>query len=176
MKSALGWGLLVVGIGALIAFQAALFANVQGPAVPPEPVANTAELSLEPRVIVTRQDAQGVKEVDLDAAGAQRFADYAAQRASHHAAQYAERQGWEIPPNPVTGEGVLIELDGRRLVVIRLKADGLVVTVEVAGVEGTELVRVACSGDGQNDAKLTDPACIKQIERTFAVRIAPDSE
>lgn len=141
-----------------------------------EPAANTAGLSLEKRVMIVRQDAQGVTEADLDAAGAQRFADYAAQRASHHATQYAAQQGWEIPENPVTGEGVVIEADGRRLVVIRLKGDGLVIAVEVAGIDGAELVRVTCTNDGQTDARLTDPACIDQIERTFAVRIAPDAQ
>lgn len=171
MKSTLKWGLWVVGIGALIAFQAALFANVQGPLEPPEPVVNATE----PRVIVTRQDAQGVTEADLDAAGAQRFADYAAQRASHHASEYANQQGWgEIPP--LRGEGVLTEVDGRSLVIARLKGDGLVIAVEVIGIEGAELVRVICTGDGQADAKLTDPACIGQVERTFAVRIAPDPQ
>ena len=141
-----------------------------------EPAVITTDLSLEPRVMVMRQDAQGVTEADLDAAGAQRFAAYAAQRASYHAAQYAAQQGWEIPENPVTGEGVVIEADGRRLVVIRLKGDGLVIAVEVAGIDGAELVRVTCTNDGQSDARLTDPACLDQVERTFAVRIALDAQ
>jgi|GEM_PF-4400398 hypothetical protein len=169
MKSVLGWVFWVVLIAGLIAFQAALFGMVRkDPSTP-----KSEDQIAEKRVMVTRQEAQGVTEADIDAAGAQRFADYAASRSNKHAEKYAKDRGWLSPTEAVIGEGTVIEVDGRRLVIVRLKADGAVIAVEVIGIDDDELVRVLCTGDLDSEATLTDPACMNHIEATFGVRIAP---
>lgn len=124
----------------------------------------------ELRVVASSQDAEGVTQDQLDLTFLKNFEAYTVERVKVRANEYLASIG--LPPSDVAmeSEATYVDAGARRLVVIRLRGEGIR-QVYIAGIVGPELRRVVCLRESEENIPVTYGACGEKIEEVFGAKI-----
>jgi hypothetical protein len=98
----------------------------------------------ETRVLVSRQDAEGVTNDQIDVEVADAIGAYSLQRMKFHMKTILDEMGSSDSVDTMTEGTVLVPNDGLNLVVTRFSIGEVTHSVQVAAIKGNELVRVGC--------------------------------
>lgn len=124
--------------------------------------------SPEIRVVVSRQDAEGITQEQLSQAFLGNLERYTLHRANASAALALRAHG-DMPSEMLAAGGaVYLEIDGRKLAIVRLRGPGGSQQSHIVGIMGPEVVRVVCSSE--QAFPVTSGPCGDRIQREFTVR------
>lgn len=146
-----------------------------------EPVAPVATLpattpaadASEIRVVSSRQDSEGVTQDQLSPTFLRNLEAYTVERIRTLAAQAAKDQGHASQGSVITSsEAVYVEAGGKKLAVLRLEGSDKSSQVMVAGIVGSELVRVLCLRATPERVPLTYGPCNDKIKEAFGVGLS----
>ena len=125
----------------------------------------------ELRIIVSRQDAEGVTQKDLDLEALKKLEAYTLETVRKRTKDNQVAEG--LPPTDMnfTAESVYVESGGLKLAVIRIRNDYLF-AVTVMGIVGKELIRVGCLRPSPERIPIASGQCAEKINEVFNITIA----
>ena len=133
------------------------------------PVADASEI----RVVSSRQDSEGVTQDQLSPTFLRNLEAYTVQRITTLAAQAAKDQGHAGQGAVITSSGAIyVEAGGKKLAVLRLEGSDKSSQVMVAGIVGSELVRVLCQRATPERVPLSYGPCHDKIKEAFGVALS----
>lgn len=139
-------------------------------AAAPSPPVDGAE---EMKVVASRQDSEGATQADLSPQFLSNLESYIVERTNVLGAQAAKDQGGDARAAVVTSKGALyVEEGDKKLAVIRLETADGTPQVVVAGIVGTELVRVTCVRDRPGRIPLSYGPCHDKLREAFGVALS----
>lgn len=151
---------LLVGANLAGTFLGSRAPSTQAPAAPPEL-----------RVLVSSQPSEGVTETDLSPQLAQAFENYAVSRIRSKLVAMAKEAGAASPQPSIRSESVVLQTQGKKLVVARYEINNTSRAVEVWGISGATIQRVMCTRDSLDEILLTSGPCGAKIQEVHGVRI-----
>ncbi len=168
--------LIAAAIAGLIGF-GGYYGRSQDVGAPLRPVAGPAPARSaddpEIRVVASRQDSEGVTQDQLSPAFLNNFEAYTLQRVNVLAAQAAKDQGGTGAAPVITSSGATyVDAGGRKLAVLRLEGSDKSSQVMVAGIVGTELVRVLCARTSLERVPLSYGPCHDKVKEAFGVELS----
>lgn len=122
------------------------------------------------RIVVSRQDAEGVTQKDLDLQALKFFETHALETIKKRTKDNLAAQG--LPPTDMnlTAESNYVESGGFKFAVIRIRSDYLF-AVTVMGIVGKELIRVNCLRSSPEPIPITFGQCAEKINEVFNIKI-----
>jgi len=121
-------------------------------------------------VTASTQTADGVTDSDLSPQVAQALERYGVSRISANLEAMAKQSGVQSPM-PVSSGSVVIDTQGKHLVVIRYEIGSSARAVEIVGIAGPDLKRVMCTRDTLEEILLTSGPCADKIREVHGVKI-----
>jgi hypothetical protein len=143
-----------------------------------DPDSDGRQVSSSPRavqplkVFVSSSSAEGVGEAQLTPAVAAALERHVVGGVSEKLRGLARQRGVVGYEPTISSSSVLIETQGRKLVVIKMEIDANSRTVVVAGIDGDTLHRVFCARDSLDEIFLTNGACAEKIQAIHGVRLS----
>ncbi len=127
----------------------------------------------EIRVASSRGDSEGVTQDQLSPTFLRNLETYTVERIGTLAAQAAKDQGNAGQGAVITSsEAVYVETGGKKLAVLRLKGSDKSYQVMVAGIVGTELVRVLCVRSTPERVPISYGPCHEKIKEAFGITLS----
>jgi hypothetical protein len=122
----------------------------------------------EPEIIalVTTQPSDGVTEAQLDNDFLDGFGRWVAERHYANAVKHQQMEGG-LPILPVTPESVFVHIGKRKLVIVRLRTEGVTPFATILGIEGENIVRVTCISRTMRDIPISFGPCGAKVKETF---------
>jgi hypothetical protein len=136
-----------------------------GPA-PQEPTQN-----IEVKVAASSQSADGVSEEQLSPQLADAMAKHAEERLVAKLQAIARQAGITRPAPQIQSQAVIVQAQGRKLVVIRYQIDGTARAVEVFGISGKDAHRVMCTRETLEEILVTVGPCADKIKEVHGVTL-----
>jgi hypothetical protein len=171
MKASFGWKqwlLLLVGIVGIQQVAGYLGKTSAERVNRTEAAANKQEI----RVLVSRQDAEGVTQKDFSLEFLKVLETYSVERVKKLTTDNLAAQG--LPPTAMnhTAESNYVEIEGLKLAVIRIRSD-YAFAVTVMGIVGKELIRVNClrAGPSPESIPIASGQCAEKINEVFKIKI-----
>ncbi len=103
-----------------------------------------ASVGQETRVLVSRQDSEGISNDQINVEGANAIGEYSLQRMKDHTQKILNEMGSSDSVDRMTQGTVLVPNDGLNLIVTRFSIGEVNNSLQVAAIKGSELVRVMC--------------------------------
>ena len=122
---------------------------------------------------VTRQDAEGVTEADFSPEFLQNLGDWVEQRTAANAKKHWDAAGVPEDQRSLSNESVFVEAGPHKLAVVRLRIGETTPNAIIAGVVGTEMVRVMCFNSDGADVQITSGPCDDKIREAFGASMNP---
>jgi hypothetical protein len=162
------------GIGTVVAIVGVMvFSTIIGEynkSTSPSAVANQTQAVVDDTfAMISAQDAQGVTEKDFTPEALVAFQDWTVERVKVNAIEYLKSKRLPIPdPYVLRGESVYIDVDGKRLMLIRIFTEDINNTAVVIGVNGKEITRVLCTRTNGRIA-VSYGVCAAKIKEAFNI-------
>ena len=122
---------------------------------------------------ITSQGTDGVTTSDLDQNALKNIEAWIVQTTLRKAKNYYSDLGNDsanLQPK-VVANSVYLNVDHKKLAIIKINIDNLVRSVTILGIEGEELLRVGCIRKGNQDIPLFSGECSAKIQEAFGVSI-----
>lgn len=134
-------------------------ANIQ-----PSPMADSM------RVMVSRQDSEGVTEADFSPEFLKNLESWTVERVAANADKYLDAAKVPESERNFVGESVYVETDGHKLAVTKLRIGEEVPGAFIVGIVGKELVRVVCFDRSGSNVAVTSGPCGEKLHEVFGFR------
>lgn len=131
----------------------------------------TAETGAEVRAFVSTQDAEGVTQADFDIDFLQQTEAYMLEATRVKADEYLASIGKSAIKSKLTSQATYMEVDTKKLMIIRISDEAGVTSVTVAGVVGNEFKRVTCVKKSPGAPPVLYGPCGQKISSTFGVKL-----
>lgn len=128
-------------------------------------------------VFTTTQSAEGVTEADLDQSALKNLEMQIVESMLQNFRNEIAEMGYNpkdfnFKPK-VSANSVYINVDGKKLAVIKVNMNGSIRLVTIMGINGAELLRVNCIRASDHDILVLSGECGKEVQKTFGVSIQP---
>lgn len=124
------------------------------------------------QVLASAQSSDGATDADLSPALADKIGLHGASRMQTHIDSRAAQPGVKQPAARVTSSATVIDVSGKKLIVIRYDFNGPSKAVEILSIKGSELHRVMCMRDSLEPIALTNGPCADKILAVHGVALA----
>jgi hypothetical protein len=121
------------------------------------------------QTIVSREPSGGAADADLSQSVLKEIEQRTLVSFRKSMMQELVRRGKTLKPERITAESVYIEKGGRKLAVTKLRADGVTLGVQIAGLVNDEFVRLMCVTDQPKEIEIVTGACAEATNKTFGV-------
>jgi hypothetical protein len=121
--------------------------------------------------MATVQDSEGVTEADFDLEGLKNLEEWITQMAIEKGRQSYLEMGYDpkkFDPK-VTATSVYLDIENRKLAVIRLIMGDSARSVTVIGVDGKSLIRVSCVRPSNHDILIFEGECGEKVRKSFNI-------
>ena len=129
----------------------------------------------QPKVvaIITRQDAEGVTEADFSPDFLQNLGDWIEERTVANAKKHWDAANVPEASRKLSNESVYVQAGPHKLAVVRIRIGDTTPNATIAGIVGTEMVRVGCIDGGGESVLLTSGPCDDRIREAFGTSMNP---
>ena len=121
------------------------------------------------QTVVSREPSGGAVDADLD----QRVLKEIEQRTlvsfRKGMIQELTRRGKTLSSERLSADSVYVEKSGRKLAVTKLRADGLTLGVQIAGLVNDEFVRLMCVTNEPKEIEIVTGPCAAATKETFGI-------
>ena len=129
--------------------------------------ANSPASTVPPlQVVVSRQDSEGATAADLGPVFLKNFETYTVERMTARTQDIYKQRGI-AGAVAFSAESNYVELEGAQLAVVRLRGPEGSTAVVLAGILGTELVRVSCVSTAPQEIPITFGPCGQKVREVF---------
>lgn len=118
---------------------------------------------------VSRQDSEGVTEAQMSQVFLANLEAHAATRIKAKIKDHYAARGEPAPSTNIRSESTFIEVQGKKLAIVRIFEDGVSNSAMVTGIIGTELVRLLCTTRSTYQIEVTTGPCGAKLSEVFAV-------
>lgn len=126
-------------------------------------------------VMSTVQSAEGVTEADLDQAGLKNLETWTVNKILEKSKSKYVELGYD-PNNfnpKIDANSVYVNINGKKLAVIKINMDNFVRSVTIMGIRGNELYRVNCIRNSNHDIPVWSGECGNKIQEVFGISMQP---
>jgi hypothetical protein len=120
------------------------------------------------KVLVSRQDAEGVTEDQLTSEVANKLGAYSLERVKVHTAKILAGMKSTESVESITADSVLLNVDSRNIVVTRFHVGLKVPYIQFLGIGGNEMTRVLCMAAPTEDVIIAGN-CADKLKEQFGV-------
>lgn len=164
--------LAVVAVFAAIAF-ASKQSETNSP-LTPQSASQIQTVALpEVKTIVSRQDAEGVTEADFSPEFLKNLEAWTHQRTIANAEKHWDALNVPESARIVSVEGVYVEAGGKKFAVLRTRTNNIAPSAVVVGVLGSDLVRIGCVVEAEQDVQISSGPCNEKVKEVFGVSLSP---
>lgn len=142
----------------------------------PTPASSTShKSSVKPVVAATTiQSSEGLTEADLNQVALDYFEKlftdmWVKKTQNHWVSNGGDLKDPKIVLSPVA-KSVYVELDGKKLAIIKITMNDSVRMVVIIGLKKSELYRVTCARSSNHDIPVSSGVCGEEVSRTFGIR------
>jgi hypothetical protein len=135
-------------------------------------IQNSSSGIIQPVIaMATVQDSGGVTEADFDLDGLKNLEKWITQMAIEKGRQSYLEMGYDpkkFDPK-VAATSVYLDIENRKLAVVRLNMGDSVRSVTVIGIDGKSLIRVSCIRPSNHDILIFDGECGEKVRKSFNI-------
>jgi hypothetical protein len=123
------------------------------------------------QTIVSREPSEGFTDSSLNQEALSRIEERTLALFREKMQKELGSKGKNLDPERLTADSVYVEKEGRKLAVTKLRADGVAIGVQIAGLVDDEFVRLACISSEPVEPEIITGPCAEETARTFGVSL-----